>query len=131
MLMPYDSSTRIVIVDDQPSIRTLVFSSLTHIGYHNLVECGDGEEALAEITARMPNLVISDLNMPKLDGLGLLRALRSKPGFENIPFILLTSRAETDTVKKAVELKVNNYLVKPFAVDALKRKIEAVIGPLV
>jgi len=130
MKMPNDSTTRIVIVDDQPSIRALVFSSLTHIGYRNLVECGDGEEALAEITARIPNLVISDLNMPKLDGLGLLRALRTKPGFEKIPFILLTSRAETDIVKKALELKVNNYLVKPFAVDALKRKVEAVIGPL-
>jgi two-component system chemotaxis response regulator CheY len=129
MLMPNNSSTRIVIVEDQRSIRALIYSSLTHIGYHNLVECADGEEALAEITARMPNLVISDLNMPKLDGLGLLRALRTKPGFEKTPFILLTSRAETDIVKKALELKVNNYLIKPFAVDALKRKIEAVIGP--
>ena len=129
--MPNDSSTRIVIVDDQPSIRALVYSSLQHIGYRNLVECGDGEEALNEIIARMPNLVISDLNMPKLDGLGLLKAIRTRPGFEKIPFILLTSRSETDIVKKALELKVNNYLVKPFAVDALKRKIEAVLGPLV
>ena len=128
--MANDSSTRIVIVDDQASVRALVYSSLQHIGYRNLVECGDGEEALNEITARIPNLVISDLNMPKLDGLGLLRALRTKPGYEKIPFILLTSRAETAIVKQALELKVNNYLVKPFAVDALKRKIEAVIGPL-
>ncbi|MEA2825168.1 MAG: two-component system, chemotaxis family, chemotaxis protein CheY [Alphaproteobacteria bacterium] len=128
--MPNDLSTRIVIVDDQASIRHLIFSSLQHIGYRNLVECADGEEALNEVFARMPNLVISDLNMPKLDGLGLLRALRTKPGFEKIPFILLTSRAETDIVKKALELKVNNYLVKPFALDTLKRKIETVIGPL-
>ena len=128
--MPNDSSIRIVIVDDQPSIRTLVYSSLQHIGYRNLVECGDGEEALNEIIARRPDLVISDVNMPKLDGLGLLRAIRSRPGFEKIPVILLTSRADTDVVKKAMELKVNNYLVKPFALAALKRKIEAVIGPL-
>jgi two-component system chemotaxis response regulator CheY len=130
MLMPNDSSARIVIVDDQPSIRQLVYSSLQHIGYRNLVECGDGEEALNEIIARIPNLVISDLNMPKLDGLGLLRAIRTRPGFEKIPFILLTSRADATIVKQALELKVNNYLVKPFAIDALKRKIEAVIGPL-
>jgi two-component system, chemotaxis family, chemotaxis protein CheY len=128
--MPNDLSTRIVIVDDQASTRHLIFSSLQHIGYRNLVECADGEKALNEVIARMPNLVISDLNMPKLDGLGLLRALRTKPGFEKIPFILLTSRAETDIVKKALELKVSNYLVKPFALDTLKRKIEAVIGPL-
>jgi two-component system chemotaxis response regulator CheY len=126
--MPNDS-TRIVIVDDQASIRHLVFSSLQQIGYRNLVECGDGEEALNEIIARRPDLVISDVNMPKLDGLGLLRAIRTKPGFEKIPLILLTSRAETDVIMKAMELKVNNYLVKPFALTALKRKVEAVIGP--
>ncbi len=125
-----NDSIRILIVDDQASIRHLVFSSLQQIGYRNLVECGDGEEALNEIIARRPDLVISDVNMPKLDGLGLLSAIRTKAGFEKIPFILLTSHAETDVVMKAMALKVNNYLVKPFAVAQLKRKVEAVIGPL-
>jgi len=128
--MPTGPHIRIVIVDDQLSIRNLVYSSLQHIGYHNLVECGDGEAALSEIIAHPPDLVISDVNMPKLDGLGLLRAIRSKRGYEKIPVILLTSRADADIVKKAMELKVNNYLVKPFALAALKRKIEEVIGPL-
>jgi two-component system chemotaxis response regulator CheY len=128
--MPNDSSTRILVVDDLRTMRTLIRSSLLQIGYQNIVECCDGEEALNEVIAHTPDLVISDLNMPKLDGLGLLRAIRTRPGFDKIPFIMLTSRGETALVMKALELKVNNYLVKPFTLVALKSKIEAVIGPI-
>ena len=121
---------RVLVVDDDESVREVFALLLRKEGYE-VTAAENGFDGLLKLKQLVPDVIISDLNMPKLDGLGLLRALRTKPGFENIPFILLTSRAETDTVKKAVELKVNNYLVKPFAVDALKRKIEAVIGPLV
>jgi two-component system chemotaxis response regulator CheY len=74
--------------------------------------------------------VISDYNMPKLDGLGLLRAVRAHPPFKSIAFIMLTGRADSDLVQRAVQFGVNNYLVKPFTVQVLKDKIEGVFGAL-
>ena len=75
-------------------------------------------------------LVISDYNMPKLDGLGLLRAVRSHPPISKTAFIMLTGRADKDLVQRAVQFGVNNYLVKPFTVATLREKIEAVFGAL-
>jgi two-component system, chemotaxis family, chemotaxis protein CheY len=128
--MPKGSTFRILIADDLLAMRALVRSSLVHIGYRNITECSDGEEALQEFTARPADLIISDLNMPKLDGLGLLAAVRKMPGRETTPFIMLTSRGEVNLVVQAKELKVNNYLMKPFNLVTLKKKIEDVVGPL-
>ena len=123
------SSIRIMIVDDQRAMRLLVRSSLRQMGFQDMVECGDGEEALQEFGFRPAHLIISDWNMPKLDGIGLLRAIRKLPGFEATPFIMLTSRGEVGMVKEAIALGVNSYLVKPFNAGGLKRKLESVIGP--
>ena len=128
--MPKGSTFRILIADDLLAMRALLRSSLVHIGYRNITECSDGEEALQEFTARSADLIISDLNMPKLDGLGLLAAVRKMPGRETTPFIMLTSRGEVNLVMQAKELKVNNYLMKPFNLVTLKKKIEDVVGPL-
>jgi len=128
--MPEAQSLRILVVDDQRAMRTLIRSTLFAIRCNNVVECGDGNEALSEILLRPVDLVISDLNMPKLDGLGLLRAVRSNSDIGRLPFIMLTSRGDTELVKQAIELGVNNYLIKPFNLVTLKSKIEAVMGPL-
>ena len=77
-----------------------------------------------------PHLIISDYNMPKLDGLGLLRAVRAHPPTAKTAFIMLTGRADKELVQRAVQYGVNNYLVKPFTVQTLKDKIEAVFGKL-
>ena len=128
--MPSGSTFRILIADDLLSMRALLRSSLVHLGYRNVTECSDGEEALREFTARPADLIISDLNMPNLDGLGFLAAVRKMPGRETTPFIMLTSRGEVSLVMQAKELKVNNYLMKPFNLVSLKKKIEDVVGPL-
>jgi two-component system, chemotaxis family, chemotaxis protein CheY len=128
--MQSDSPIRIMIVDDQATMRTLVRSSLRQLGYNDVVECCDGDEALKELKLQPPQLIIADINMPKLDGMTLLRAVRSDPVCKKTPFIMLTSRGEANTVMKSIELGVNNYIVKPFNLASLKKKIEAVIGPL-
>ena len=120
---------RVLIVDDQRSMRGLVRSSLRQIGIQNIAECENGADALIEFVNHPPDLIISDWNMPNLDGLGLLQAVRKQPGLEGTPFIMLTSRNEIDKVKEAIALGVNNYLVKPFSLQAFKRKIETVVGP--
>ncbi len=128
--MPAPSSISVLVVDDQLTIRALVRSGLQQLGFKDIREAADGEAALRELIAKPAHLVISDYNMPKLDGLGLLRAVRAHPPFRTTAFIMLTGRADTDLVQRAVQFGVNNYLVKPFTVQVLKEKIEAVFGAL-
>lgn len=128
--MPSTRDLKIMIVDDHHAMRALVRAGLHAMGCANMVECVDGQEALEILRRRSFHLVVSDINMPRLDGLGLLRAIRSDLGLHSLAVIMLTSRAEANLVREAVTLGVNNYLVKPFTMDGLRRKVEAVFGPL-
>lgn len=128
--MPNANSLQIMVVDDQRAMRALVTSSLREIGCTDIMECCDGQDALETLALHPRNLIISDLNMPRLDGLGLLAAIRADPVLKATAVIMLTSRGEINLVQKAVQLGVNNYLMKPFSMAGLKKKIEAVVGPL-
>lgn len=128
--MPAAAALKILIVDDQQTMRSLVRNGLREIGVTDLREAVDGEDGLRQLLTLPVNLVISDYNMPKLDGLGLLRAVRAAPQLRNTGFIMLTGRADGDLVKRAVQFGVNNYLVKPFTVATLRQKIEDVYGAL-
>ena len=124
------ASLKVLVVDDQLTIRALVRSGLQQIGISDVQEVSDGEAALRSVVENVPHLIISDYNMPKLDGLGLLRAVRAHPPTAKTAFIMLTGRADKELVQRAVQYGVNNYLVKPFTVQTLKDKIEAVFGKL-
>jgi len=128
--MPAASTLRTVIVDDQLTMRSLVRTSLNQLGVNEVFEASNGEEGLKATLARGANLVITDYNMPKMDGLGLLRALRAHGPTQKTAVIMLTGRADRELVQRAVQFGVNNFLVKPFTVATLRSKIEAVFGPL-
>jgi two-component system chemotaxis response regulator CheY len=128
--MPAATSISVLIVDDQQTIRSLVRTGLQQLGFSNMFEASDGEEGLRQMLIKPAQLVISDFNMPKLDGLGLLRAVRAHEPISKVAFIMLTGRADRELVQRAVQFGVNNYLVKPFTVATLKEKIEAVFGTL-
>lgn len=128
--MPAAAALKVLIVDDQLTMRSLVRNGLREIGVTDLREAADGEDGLRQLLSAPVNLVISDYNMPKLDGLGLLRAIRAAPQLRNTGFIMLTGRADGDLVRRAVQFGVNNYLVKPFTVAMLRQKIEDVYGAL-
>lgn len=128
--MPAASAIHTLIVDDQASMRSLIRSSLQQLGFREFREAGDGEAALREMIVKPAHLIISDFNMPNLDGLGLLRAVRAHPPIAGSAFIMLTGRADRELVARAVQYGVNNYLVKPFTVAQLKEKLEGVFGPL-
>lgn len=128
--MPAASAISVLVVDDQMTMRSLVRTSLQQIGMRDIREAADGEAGLREIVTKPAHLVISDFNMPNLDGLGLLRAIRAHPPTSKTAFIMLTGRADRELVQRAVQFGVNNYLVKPFTVAQLKGKLEAVFGPL-
>jgi len=128
--MPAASAIKALVVDDQMTMRALVRAGLQNIGVTDIREAPDGEEGLKVLVARPAHLVISDFNMPKLDGLGFLRAVRSHGPVATTAFIMLTGRADKELVQRAVQFGVNNYLVKPFTVQVLREKIEQVFGQL-
>jgi two-component system chemotaxis response regulator CheY len=128
--MPSAAAIKVLIVDDQQSMRLLIRGGLQQLGFKEFDEASDGEAGLRSLIASPAGLVISDFNMPKLDGLGLLRAIRVHPPTSKIAYIMLTGRGDMDLVQRAVQFGVNNFLVKPFTVATLREKIEAVFGPL-
>jgi two-component system chemotaxis response regulator CheY len=128
--MPAARGLKVLIVDDQFSMRSLMRAGLQQIGIVDIDEASDGDEALRMAAKTPVNLIISDFNMPKFDGISLLRAVRAHEPIKATPFIMLTGRADKDLVLRAIQHGVNNYLVKPFSIAGLKEKIEAVVGSL-
>ena len=128
--MPEAAKLKVVVVDDQASIRALVRTGLNTIGINDVTEYGSASDALAGLGSRPSNLVISDFNMPVMDGLQFLQALRANQQYKSTVFILLTGRADKELVQRAVKLGANNYVVKPFTIAVLKQKIEQVVGAL-
>lgn len=123
--------TRILIVDDMPSLRDLLKAYLRRLSFRNISEADDGRMAyqalLAAKAAGAPfELVISDWNMPNLDGLEFLKLVRSSPEWKNLPFILLTTESEKAKVLEAVMAQVSNYMVKPVEEAVLKEKLTKV-----
>lgn len=124
------SKIQALVVDDQLTMRALVRSGLQQIGIVNIRDFGSASEALTNMVAQPVHLVISDFNMPEMDGLEFLRRIRANKAWANTAFILLTGRADKDLVTRALQFGANNYLVKPFTVQILKQKIEQVVGAL-
>lgn len=128
--MPAASAIKVLVVDDQLSMRALIKTSLQQMGIRDIREAADGEAGLHELLAKPAHLVISDYNMPKADGLAFLRAVRANPATAKTAFVMLTGRADKELVTRAVQYGVNNYVVKPFNVQQLREKLEAVFGKL-
>jgi two-component system, chemotaxis family, chemotaxis protein CheY len=127
----FPKDTRILIIDDMPSIRDLVKVQLKSMGYSTLLEAQDGEEGLTVLNKQLSGgepvqLVISDWNMPKLKGLELLKKVRASSEFKDLPFVLLTSEAEREQVTEAVLSGVSQYIVKPFSGKVFEDKLKTV-----
>ncbi|HTT48304.1 MAG TPA: response regulator [Pseudolabrys sp.] len=128
--MPNAVAIKVLVVDDQNSVRQMTRMTLEEIGFKHIHEAEHGKQAM-EIASLQPlDLIISDFNMPEMDGLGLLRAVRGHPVVRKVPFILLTGRGDKELVVKAAQAGVNNYLIKPFTATTLREKIEQVMGKL-
>lgn len=126
----FPAETRILVIDDMPSIRDLVKNTLKGMGFKNILEAGDGEEGLKILlqnnsAGNSIQLVISDWNMPKMKGLELLKQVRATAEWSNLPFVLLTSESERDQVTEAVLAGVSQYIVKPFSAKIFEDKLKA------
>ena len=112
----------IVIADDNLQIRMLVKAALASLG-HELVEAVDGEQALDVVTTHPPDLLLLDVNMPKLDGWEVLHFMRRRPETAAVPVMMLTTEAQVWDLKRAASLGCDDYLIKPFAPRELKERV--------
>jgi two-component system, chemotaxis family, chemotaxis protein CheY len=126
--MPNAAALKVLVVDDQFSVRQMTRLALEKIGVRLIHEAENGQEALLKALAQPLDLIISDFNMPEMDGIGLLRAVRGHQAIRKTPFILITGRGDRELVVKAAQAGVNNYVVKPFDESILRQKMEAVLG---
>jgi len=122
------TENHVLVVDDYNTMRRIVSNLLGQIGFHNIDEAEDGSSALRKLRQRSFGLVISDWNMKPMTGLELLKEVRADATLKATPFIMITAESKTENVVAAKEAGVNNYIVKPFNADTLKKKIEAVLG---
>ncbi|MGO4854672.1 response regulator [Phaeovulum sp. W22_SRMD_FR3] len=121
---------RIMVVDDMSTSRGLITQALDSMGIRQVGIASDGPGALGAIEKTPVHLVISDYNMPGMDGLQLLHSLRTNPKTKGLGFILITGRADKEIIDTGRKLGMNNFLKKPFTPQELRACIEAVVGRL-
>ena len=126
--MQKDDNIKILIADDTDFIRKSVVSTLSEIGFTDVSEVKDGVQALSELKKSKYDLFISDLNMPHLDGISLLRMIRSDPALQDIMIIMLTAESDKEHILAVKEIGVNDYIVKPFTANVLEKKLEQMFG---
>jgi len=117
-----DEVMKIMLVDDSRTIRNIQKNVLARLGHTDILEAGDGLEALALFQNDRPDLILIDWNTPKMDGITLVREIRSKD--QELPLIMCTTEAEKSRVIEALKAGVNNYIVKPFSTETLAEKIQ-------
>ncbi|MVA98420.1 response regulator [Nitratireductor sp. CAU 1489] len=121
---------KILAVDDTTTSRLLLRDALESIGFRNISVAADGEQAMQAMMKTPSHLIISDMNMPKMDGLQLLKAIRSYKPTARVPFMILTGNADRNVLVEGRKLGLNNYLNKPFTPADLKKALEAIVGRL-
>ena len=128
--MPLAMTFKVLVVDDQLTMREVTRLALQEMGVRQILDAENGDDAFKKATTQPLDMIISDFNMPGMDGLGLLRAVRGHPAVRKLPFILVTGRGDNALVVSAAQAGVNNYIVKPFTAEMLREKVEAVVGKL-
>ncbi len=118
---------KILAVDDSPSMRQLVKLTLGGAGYE-VMEAGDGAEGLSKARTTPVDLVVTDLNMPVLDGLGFIRELRKLPAYRGIPILFLTTESNAEMKKQAKDAGATGWITKPFQQVQLVSIVKKVLG---
>jgi two-component system, chemotaxis family, chemotaxis protein CheY len=125
-----DPAMPILVVDDYQTMVRIIRNLLKQIGFENVDDASNGEDALAKLRSKNYGLIISDWNMEPMTGFQLLQKVREDELYANIPFIMVTAESKTDNVVAARNAGVSHYIVKPFNAGTLKAKIDAVFAPV-
>ncbi len=118
---------KFLVVDDSPTMRRIVCNALRAIGYSEVVEAEDGQDALDKLDAHTFEFIITDWNMPNMNGLDLTKSIRSHDQFGELPILMITTRGMQEDVIAAMQARVNNYIVKPFTSKILREKIDMIL----
>lgn len=117
----------IMTVDDSASVRQMVSFTLQAVGYE-VMTAVDGRDALGKLNGRAVHLVITDLNMPNLDGIGLIRELRAEAKYKFIPIIMLTTESQVEKKQEGKAAGATGWIVKPFQPEQLVAVVKKVLG---
>jgi two-component system, OmpR family, alkaline phosphatase synthesis response regulator PhoP len=122
-----DAKPTILVADDEEDLRELVSYRLTRSGY-DVIDAQDGEEAFRLASEHVPDLMVLDVMMPRLDGYELTRRVRAEESLRAVPVILLTARSQETDVSRGFEVGADDYLKKPFNPDELVARVRAVLA---
>ena len=121
---------KVLVVDDFSTMRRIVKNLLRDLGFTNMQEADDGSTALPMLQNGDFDFVVTDWNMPGMQGIDLLKAIRSDPKLAHIPVLLITAEAKKEQIIMAAQAGVNGYIVKPFTAGTLKAKIDKIFERL-
>src|SRR4029079_5390943 len=118
-----DGKGTILLVEDEDQLRRVMKDLLAREGYA-IVEAADGVQALEQVDRHNPDVILLDLNLPGMDGYGVLQHLRSRPGTSNVPVIVLTAKGDEDNEVRVLKMGADDFLTKPFRARALSARLE-------
>ena len=117
---------KILIVDDFSTMRRIIKNLLRDLGYTNTDEADDGQTALPKLEAGGFDFLVTDWNMPGMQGIDLLKAVRANPDLKELPVLMVTAESKREQIVEAAQAGVNGYVVKPFTAGTLKEKIDKI-----
>jgi len=118
---------KFLIVDDFSTMRRIVRNLLKELGYNNADEAEDGQIALGKLRSGLFNFVVSDINMPNMNGFELLREIRADDQLKKLPVLLVTAEAKKEDIVLAAQIGANGYIVKPFTKATLEEKLTKIV----
>jgi two-component system chemotaxis response regulator CheY len=118
---------RILVVDDSPTMRRILINTIQKAGFSNIKDAEDGKDALAKLLAGEFDLLMTDWNMPNMNGLELTEAIRKNDKFKNLPILMITTRNMKEDIVNAIKAGVSGYIVKPFDAKTLNAKIAEIM----
>ena len=125
-----DKNMRFLVVDDFNTMRRIVRNLLKELGFNNVEEAEDGVDALTKLRAGAFDFVISDWNMPNMDGLQLLQTIRADAAMSKLPVLMVTAEAKKENIIAAAQAGASGYVVKPFTAATLEEKLGKIFEKL-
>lgn len=121
-----DKNLRFLVVDDFATMRRIVRNLLKNLGFNNVEEAEDGQDALNKMQQTNFDFIISDWNMPNIDGLQLLTQIRNTPAWSTLPVLMVTAEAKKENIIAAAQAGASGYVVKPFTAAILEEKLNKI-----
>ena len=125
-----DTNLKILVVDDFSTMRRIIKNLLKELGFKHIEEADDGSTALPKLREGDFDLLITDWNMPGMQGIDLLKAVRADPKLARLPVLMVTAESKREQIVEAAQAAVNGYIVKPFTAATLKEKLERIFERL-